>query len=204
VGTYSLRTGLPSAVASRFLATFAFGSVDSFVPFAAKNIHGVRSATVQGFMIIGAALTWTTGQAYAAKRAGDMNPSKYVRLGFWFLGLGALLTSSVVAPQVPLWAVFLSWMVGGLGMGLLFNPTTVVAMNASSDGDAGLVGSQLSMADSLGFAAAATLGGTFIAIADRTALSLRDALFLTFCAAIATCFIGLLASRKVTLSASKF
>jgi MFS family permease len=203
VGTYSLRTGLPSAVASRFLATFAFGCVDSFVPFAAKNIHGVRSAAVQGFMIIGAALTWTAGQAYAAKRAGDMNPSKYVRLGFGFLGLGALLTSSVVAPQVPLWAIFLSWMVGGLGMGLLYNPTTVVAMSASSDGDAGLVGGQLSMADSLGFAGAATLGGTFIAIADRTALNLRDALFLTFSVAIATCFIGLVASRKVTLSAAQ-
>jgi MFS family permease len=201
-GTYSLQLGLPSAVASRFLATFAFGCVDSFVPFAAKNIHGVRSAAVQGFMIIGAALTWTAGQSYAAKRAESGNPSKFVRNGFGFLGLGAVLTSTVVAPQTPLWAVFLAWMVGGLGMGLLFNPTTVVAMAASSDGDAGLVGSQLSMADSLGFAGAATLGGTFIAIADRTALNLRDALFLTFSVAIATCFIGLLASRKVTLSAS--
>jgi MFS family permease len=198
-GTYSLRLGLPSAVASRFLATFAFGCVDSFVPFAAKNIHGVRSATVQGFMIVGAALTWTAGQAYAAKRAGGSNSSKFVRVGFGFLGLGALLTATVVAPQTPLWAVFLSWMVGGLGMGLLFNPTTVVAMAASSDGDAGLVGGQLSMADSLGFAGAATLGGTFIAVAQRTSLNLRDALALTFLVAIATCFVGVAASRKVTI-----
>jgi MFS family permease len=196
-GTYSFQLGLPSAVASRFLATFAFGSVDSFVPFAAKNIHGVRSATVQGFMIIGAALTWTAGQAYAAKRAANGNPSKYVRMGFGFLGLGALLTSTVVAPQTPLWAVFLAWMVGGLGMGLLFNPTTVVAMAASSDGDAGLVGSQLSMADSLGFASAATLGGTFIAVSERTSLNLRDALALTFLVAIGTCLVGVVASRKV-------
>jgi MFS family permease len=198
-GTYSLQLGLPSAVASRFLATFAFGCVDSFVPFAAKNIHGVRSATVQGFMIIGAALTWTVGQAYAAKRASNGNPSKYVRMGFGFLGLGALLTSTVVAPQTPLWAVFLAWMVGGLGMGLLFNPTTVVAMAASSEGDAGLVGSQLSMADSLGFAGAATLGGTFIAVAERTSLNLRDALALTFLVAIGACLVGGVASRKVTV-----
>jgi MFS family permease len=199
-GTYSLQLGLPSAVASRFLATFAFGCVDSFVPFAAKNIHGVRSATGQGFMIIGAALTWTAGQAYAAKRAGSSNSSKFVRTGFMFLGLGALSTATVVAPQTPLWAVFLSWMVGGLGMGLLFNPTTVVAMAASSDGDAGLVGGQLSMADSLGFAGAATLGGTFIAVSERTSLNLRDALALTFLVAIGTCFVGVAASRKVTIS----
>lgn len=199
MGTYSLRQGLPSAVASRFLATFAFGCVDSFVPFAAKNIHGVRSAAAQGFLIIGAAISWTAGQAYASKFAGDGNSSKYVRVGFSFLGVGALLTSTVVAPQTPLWAVFLAWMVGGLGMGLLFNPTTVVAMGSSSDGDAGLIGGQLSMADSLGFAAAATLGGTFIAVSDRTSLNLRDALALTFTIAIATCFLGLLASRKVTV-----
>jgi hypothetical protein len=84
-------------------------------------------------------------------------------------------------------------------MGLLFNPTTVVAMAASSDGDAGLVGGQLSMADSLGFAGAATLGGTFIAVAQRTSLNLRDALALTFLVAIATCFVGVAASRKVTI-----
>ena len=198
-GTYSFRRGLPSAVAARFLATFAFGAVDSFVPFAAKNIHGVGSAAAQGFMIIGAAITWTTGQAYAAKHSGDGNSARFVRIGFGFLGTGALLTSTVVAPQTPLWAVFLAWMVGGLGMGLLFNPTTVVAMSASSEGDAGLVGSQLSMADSLGFAGAATLGGTFIAVADRTALNLRDALALTFLIAVVTCFMGLAASRKVTV-----
>jgi MFS family permease len=196
-GTYSLQLGLPSAVASRFLATFAFGCVDSFVPFAAKNIHGVRSAAVQGFMIIGAAITWTAGQAYAAKHSSEMKTVKYVRIGFILLGVGALLTSTVVAPQTPLWVVFFSWMVGGLGMGLLFNPTTVVAMASSSDGDAGLVGGQLSMADSLGFAGAATLGGTFIAIEERTSLNLRDALALTFLVAVTTCFIGVVASRKV-------
>ena len=199
-GTYSLQLGLPSAVASRFLATFAFGCVDSFVPFAAKNIHGVQSAAVQGFMIIGAAITWTGGQAYAAKRSAEMRTDNYVRLGFVLLGTGALLTSTVVAPQTPLWLVFSVWMVGGLGMGLLFNPTTVVAMSSSSDSDAGLVGSQLSMADSLGFAGAATLGGTFIAIAERTSLNLRDALALTFIAAVGTCFVGVIASRKVTVA----
>ena len=116
------------------------------------------------------------------------------------IGVGIFLTPGVVAAALPSPSVFLAaWMVGGLGMGLLFNPTTVVAMGSSSDGDAGLIGGQLSMADSLGFAAAATLGGTFIAVSDRTSLNLRDALALTFTIAIATCFLGLLASRKVTV-----
>ena len=71
-----------------------------------------------------------------------------------------------------------------------------------SDGDAGLVGGQLSMADSLGFAGAATLGGTFIAIADRTSLAMRDALLFTFVAAAAVCFVGAFSSRKVTMKPS--
>ncbi len=196
-GTFAIRRGLPAAIAARLAATFAFGSVDSFVPLAARNVHNVSSAAMQGFVIIGAALAWTVGQAVAAKRSATIDTARFVRAGFVFLATGVVLTSTVAFASVPLWTTFFAWMIGGLGMGMLFNPTTTIAMGATTDTDAGLVGGQLSMTDSLGFAAAATLGGTFVAISNRTAFPLRDALLLSFAFAAAACIAGILASKNV-------
>jgi MFS family permease len=59
-GVIRARHGLPAIIACRILATAAFLGVDSFVPLAADRIHGA-SATAQGFVIIGAAVTWSIG-----------------------------------------------------------------------------------------------------------------------------------------------
>ena len=108
------------------LATATFLGVDSFVPLAADRIHGA-SARVQGFVIIGAALAWTTAQAISARLGRRIPPSTLTRVGFSFLAFGTLLVIPVVFSGWPLWVTFFAWSFGGFGMGMWFNPTTVVA-----------------------------------------------------------------------------
>ncbi len=111
--------GLPAILACRMLATMTFLGVDSFVPLAADRIHEV-SPVVQGFTIIGAALTWSIGQAIAAKNPG-WRPAAATRWGFVLLVLGVVLVAPVLSASWPLPATFAAWCVGGLGMGILFN-----------------------------------------------------------------------------------
>ena len=59
----------------------------------------------------------------------------------------------------PLWATFLGWAVGGFGMGLLFNPTTVATMSYATPGTEGRVSSQLTLADAFGFSLMGGIGG---------------------------------------------
>jgi MFS family permease len=59
------KRGLSAILACRMLATAAFLSIDSFVPLAADRIHGA-SATIQGFVIIGAALESGFGSFHAS------------------------------------------------------------------------------------------------------------------------------------------
>src|SRR4029077_12338965 len=107
--------GLPAAVLCRILATAAFLGADSFIPLAADRIHGA-SPTIQGFVIIGASLTWTAGQWFMAHHPG-IDPRRAVRWGFAPMAVGLAASLPVLISGWPLWVTFFSWGIGGFGMG---------------------------------------------------------------------------------------
>jgi MFS family permease len=194
-GVARAQKGLPAVLSVRLLATATFLGVDSFVPLAADRIHHVRPL-VQGFVIIGAALSWTGGQWFRAKRPG-VSPDRAVRQGFVVLGLGVVLVTPVLWSWWPLWATFLAWCVGGLGMGLLFNPTSVATMSYADDGTEGKVGSQVNLADALGFSLMGGIGGATVAIAGRSSFTIQGALAINFGMAACLAVVGIAASKNV-------
>lgn len=198
-GFFTARRGLPAVLSCRVLATATFLGVDSFVPLAADRIHGA-APLVQGLVIIGAALTWTIGQVLMARRPGT-DPARAVALGFVLLMIGTLLVIPVLWPGWPLWATFLSWPIGGLGMGILFNPTSVAAMSFAANGSEGNVSSQIHLSDSLGFSLMGAIGGAIVAVSGRTDVSLRSALGVLFGLAIVLSALGIIAARNVTAAA---
>lgn len=199
-GVHVARLGLPAIVACRVLATATFLGVDSFVPLAADRIHGA-SPLVQGMVIIGAALSWTLGQWWRAKRP-DIRPDVAVRTGFILLGLGVVLVSPVLWSGWPLWLTFVAWAVGGYGMGLLFNPTTVSAMQFATEGTEGKVSSQVTLGDALGFSAMGGLGGATVALSDRTSMSIATALGINFAISVVLAVVGIAASRRIRVPAT--
>ncbi len=194
-GSLAARRGLSAIVATRTMATAAFLGVDSFVPLAADRIHGA-SATVQGFVIIGAALTWSFGSWLATKRT-HVALHRSARLGFGLIVIAIVATVPVLDADWPLAVTFLTWSIAGLGMGLFFVPTSVAAMEYAEPGHDGAIGGQINLADSLGFALMGGMGGATVAVADRTDWPLADALFANFAIAVAIGLLGLVASRGV-------
>lgn len=186
--------GLPALIACRFLATSAFMGVDSFVPLAASRIHG-SSPTVQGFVIIGAALFWTVGQ-WVRARWPRADHALAIRQGFLILGLGIVLATPVLWDGWPLPLVFAGWSVGGLGMGLLFNPSTIASTAYATDGREGHVSSQISLADSLGFSIMGGLGGGAVALAEHSSVTLRGSLLATFGIAVGLAALGSVAAAR--------
>lgn len=195
-GSLRARRGLSAIVATRTMATAAFLGVDSFVPLAADRIHGA-SATVQGFVIIGAALTWSLGSWLATKRT-HVALHRSARLGFGLIVIAVVATAPVLNSDWPLAVTFLTWSIAGLGMGLFFVPTSVAAMEYAEPGHDGAIGGQINLADSLGFALMGGIGGATVAVSDRTDWPLADALFTNFAIAVVIGVLGLVASRGVT------
>lgn len=187
--------GLAAIISCRILATAAFLGVDSFVPLAADRIHGA-SATVQGFVIIGAALTWSIGSAIVSKMP-RIRPDRSTGLGFALIAVGIVTTSMVVDSSWPLPAVFATWCFAGLGMGLLFVPTSVAAMTHAEPGRDGVIASQVNLADSIGFSLMGGLGGASVAIADRGTWALESALITNFAVALLLAVVGGLLAHRI-------
>lgn len=195
-GTARAVPGRPAAVGSRVLAMVAFNGADFFIPLAAKRFHGA-SPTAQGATILGAAVTWSASQWFAARQGERIGAHRLVPAGFVLLGLGTLASLSVLFGDIPLWVTFLGWSVGGLGMGLLFNPTSHVAMGSADADTAGLASTQLTVADVSGFAIMAAFGGALVSLADQTSLRLAPALGVVFAVAALAAFTGILTGRHV-------
>jgi MFS family permease len=195
-GTLRAAPGIPAAVAARLCVNVAFFGTDTFVPFAAVRIHGA-STLVGGAVIIGGSLLWTTGAQVSARAMRDGSPGAAVRTGFLVLAVGIVGTSFVATSSTPLAVTFLTWAVGGFGIGLVFNTTSSTAIAQAPSGQEGLVGGQLGVADTFGFAAISAVGGAIIGIADRTALQLGPALGIVFALSASVALVGAVIAPRV-------
>lgn len=177
-------------------AMVAFNGADFFIPLAAKRFHGARP-TIQGATILGAAVTWSAAQWFAAQHGERIGSHRLVPAGFILLSIGSLSAVTVLFSDVPLWVTFIGWSIGGFGMGLLFNPTSHVAMGSADAATAGLASTQLSVADVVGFSIMAAFGGAMVSLADQTALRLAPALGVAFAVGTAAALVGVFAGRNV-------
>ncbi len=165
----------------------AFFGCDTFVPLAATRIHGA-STLVAGAVILGGSLVWTAGANLSARM--HWAPARAARIGFVALAAGTAGTVLVTVSAIPLWVTFLTCALSGFGIGVVFNTTSVSAMGQAPAGQEGLVGSQLGVADALGFATIGAIGGALVGVADRGVLDLAPALALVFALASATALVG--------------
>ena len=194
-GTHRASRGLPAILLCRSIAMAAFLGADSFIPLAADRIHGSTPA-VQGFVIIGAALSWSLGSAIQSRRV-DVDVSRAVRSGFLLVATGIVAVTPTLSASWPLAATFVGWSIAGFGMGLLFVPTSVAAMTYAESGVEGTTGSRVNLADSFGFATMGGVSGATVAVSDRTDWPLTHALLTNFGVAIALAGAGAVLAGRV-------
>lgn len=195
-GTFRAHTGAAGCIAARLAVNVAFFGVDVFVPLAATRLHDA-TPTQAGLVVIGSSLSWSVASAVVAKRLRGAGATSMVRLGFALLGLSALATLIVTVASSPLWATFLAWVPAGFGIGLVFTTTSATALSGGGADEAGTVGSQLGIADALGFAAIAGVGGLLVGVAERTAVTLPTALRALFVGCAAVAAAGMLTAGRV-------
>ncbi len=190
--------GLPAVFSVRLIATMAFIGVESFLPLAADRLHGV-GPIAQGMVIIGAAVTWTIGQALAARwrTSGRLNDAQLIRIGFVLMAIGIAASMTILRESIPLAVTFGTWSITGFGTGMLLGPTTIRALALAPEGHDGIVSSQISLSDSIGFATMGGIGGAMVALADRDVINLKTAIVLNAAIAATLAVLGATISRRV-------
>jgi hypothetical protein len=93
--------------------------------------------------------------------------------------------------------VFIGWCIGGIGMGVQYNPSTVAAMSYATDGTEGMVSGQARLTDALGFSLMYGIGGAVVAVADRGSITITTAIAVNFALAFGIAVLGMVVSRGV-------
>jgi MFS family permease len=192
---------VPSVVAVRGHADAAFFGGDGFVSLALQDVKGM-SATSAGIVLSSAALTWTAGSWYSAKRITRVGPRRLVTAGLAAVVVGIAAMVLVVNSSVNSWWAIGAWLVGGLGIGLAYAPLTQAVISAADPAQLGAATSALQLSDVLGFALGTGLGGAIIALADRHGAtvdgsSVHAGVLLVFGVTAAVGAVGVASARRM-------
>lgn len=203
-GTVRAAPGLPAAIATMGLLTLSFFGADAFVPLALTELRG-RSNTFAGVALTAATITWTTGSWVQARYARRIGRVVLVRSGLVLVGLGIAGVALTLSPAVSVILAPIAWGVAGLGMGLAFATISMVVLETAPVGQEGAATSSMSLANTLGIAVGAGIGGVLVAAsgtADRPSRSglLTHDLLMIGVVAVAVAVAGRLPRRPPPLA----
>jgi MFS family permease len=161
-GTLTARPGLPVTVLSRGLLTFAFFGADTYVPLALTSVRG-QSTVVASMAVTAATLAWTAGSWVQERKAADWPGRRLIRAGFLIVAAGIACEAAALLPAVPVAVGVAGWAVGGFGIGLAYSPVSLIVLGEAPSGQEGAASSSLQLAETLGVALGAGLGGVLVA-----------------------------------------
>jgi MFS family permease len=168
-GTLRARRGLPVAVLMRGLLTFTFFGADTYVPLAITSARG-RSTALASVAVTAATLAWTSAAWVQERRATVTSGRRMVGTGMLVLVGGLACTIVALHPAVPVALAVAGWGVGGFGIGLAYSPISVLVLRHAPAGQEGWATSTMQLADNLGVALGAGLGGALVAAGDAAGL----------------------------------
>ncbi|MDP9358930.1 MAG: MFS transporter [Chloroflexota bacterium] len=160
-GTTRAAPGLPAAVATVGLLNLAFFGVDAFIPLALTAIRD-RSASFAGLALTAATITWTAGSWIQARYARRISRRVLVRIGLTLVAVGSMGIALVLAPSVPALAAPIAWGIAGLGIGIAYSTISLVILETAPRGEEGAAAAGMQLANALGVALGAGLGGVLI------------------------------------------
>ena len=144
-GTLTARPGLPVAVLSRGLLTFAFFGADTYVPLAITSIRG-QSTVVASLAVTAATLAWTAASWVQERKAAEWPGRRLVQAGFLIVAAGIACEIAALFPAVPVAVGVAGWAVGGFGIGLAYSPISLIVLGEAPPGQEG-GGQRLAAAD---------------------------------------------------------
>jgi len=160
-GVLRATPGPAAGVITILLLNIGFFGVEAFIPLALTDLRD-KSPAFAGLPLTAAALTWTAGAWAFDRWAKQMRRVTMVRLGFALISIGIAIFLPVLLPGTPVIVSFLSWAVAGLGMGLAFSSLQLIVLDTATEGQEGLATAGMQLANSLGIAISAGIGGAVV------------------------------------------
>ncbi len=194
-GTLRLAPGMPAAVMVRGILTFAFFGADAYVSLTFQDVRD-QPTWVAGVALTGATLGWTAAAWIQQRWILTAGPRRVVATGFVFLAVGIAGMIGAVG-DLPIPVCIAAWSMAGFGIGLAYSPLAVTVLGLAEPGTEGTASSSIQLADVLGVALGAGLGGAFVALGDSQGWATSTALAIAFPITLAAAVIGIFAARRL-------
>ncbi len=195
-GTLRARPGLPTTILSRGLLTFAYFGADAFVTLTIVTVRH-HSLALAGVAVTGSTLSWTAGSWIQARVNRRSEGRTLVRAGLALVLVGVALMLAVLHPGVPVVTAVVAWSVAGLGMGLSYAPLSLMMLREAPGGREGWASASLNLADVLGSALGAGLGGAAVALSTRRGWPLSSGVSVAFALPALIALVGLAVSGRL-------
>jgi MFS family permease len=197
-GTLRARRGLPTTILSRGLLTFAYFGADAFVTLTIVTVrqHSLALASVA---VTGSTLSWTAGSWVQARLNDRSEGRSLVRAGLALVLVGTALMLAVLHPGVPVVLAVVAWSVAGLGMGLAYAPLSLMMLREAPGGREGWASASLNLADVLGSALGAGLGGAAVAVSVERGWALSSGVSVAFALPALAALVGLALTGRLPL-----
>ena len=197
IGTARLRRGLPAVIAIRGLAAGAFFAVDALVPLTLSTVHGY-SAVASGVPLTLGAVGWS-GASWMQSRFRKVPRGRLVAFGMIAVATAAGMMAAVAVMPGSAWVAYPTWILGGLGMGLIMSSVGVLVLDFSTDVDRGRNSASLLISDSLLSAVTIGFGGVAVAAAETGRLGLPRAVGIVDLVMVVVALVGAIAAPRLRI-----
>ena len=166
-GFLRFRRGLSQVIQTRGLLPGAFFGGEAFVPLMLVEQRSVPLFQAGAVLTVGA-VGWTAGSWLQARPWLRVRRDRLITYGCCSVAIALALVGLIAfLPAIPYLFVAVSWVLGGLGMGLATSSSSLAVMSLSTAAEQGRNASSLNLYDALG-------SGIFVGIAGSIFAALHS------------------------------
>ena len=158
--------GLPSVVITRGLLTASFFATETFIPLLLVTSRGFSPAQA-GLVLTGASIGWSTGSWLLGRDWLHWAKRRVLMTGAIVMSVGMVALVGVGLAWFTEYAVLGIWLFAGLGMGMAYSSTAVLALLLAPKGEEGRASSALQLCDGLGGVLGIGIAGAIFAVAHH-------------------------------------
>ncbi len=194
-GTLALRPGVPAAVASRGLLTWAFFGADTFVPLSITAVRHASTA-MAGLAVSSATLCWTVGSWTQARLSGRVRERDLIGAGLALVALGTGGFATILLPAVPLAVPVAAWGLAGLGIGMSYSTVVTLVLAETPAQRHGAASTGVALTDNLGTAFGAGISGVAVAASQAANGTPNSGLAVAFGLTVLVSLVGALVAVR--------
>jgi MFS family permease len=152
---------------------------------------------VASVAVTAATLSWTAAAWVQERKAAAWPGRRLIRTGFLIVAAGIGLEVAALFPGVPVAVGVAGWAVGGFGIGLAYSPVSLIVLGEAPSGQEGAASASLQLADTLGVALGAGLGGVLVAFGAAAGWLPRTGIAGAFALAAAVALLAAVLARRI-------